>query len=120
MAYASSRVNYLSIGGGGLYRSTDRGGPGFWMCGPSTVATTEWTSTGYFTRAGYGSRALSSNESQLLGMKVGDICCVAQSSGGADPGRVTWHSVIASTADQASTTAATGWLTGYSVSLSAS
>lgn len=122
MAYASSRVTMISPGGGAsLYRSTDRvGGVASWLCGPSSIATTEWTSTGYFTRAGHGSRALSSNQSDLIGMKKGDLVIVAQSTDGPDPGRVTIHSVIASTADQASTSAATGYVTGYNVSLSGS
>lgn len=73
---------------------------------------------GYFAGAGAGSRQASSNSDRAKGMKYGDVVMVQESSAGATPGRVSMHSVIGSTADQASTLASTGWLTGYDVSIS--
>lgn len=85
----------------------------------SSDASADIDATGYFQGAGAGSRHLSSNTERAKGMKYGDVLMNIESSGGASPGRVTLHSVIGSTADQASTSASTGWVTGYDVTVSA-
>jgi hypothetical protein len=92
----------------------------------SADAASAVAGTGYFTRQGYGSRYPSS----LLGsttldgalrapasMRVGDLVCVTETTNGANPGRITWHTVLSATADQASTSASTGFAAGYNVSI---
>lgn len=79
----------------------------------SSDANAAVTATGYFTRCGYGSRS-----GPQVGMRVGDVVICAESSAGASPGKISMHAVTASTADQASTSASTGYTAGYNVSLS--
>jgi len=112
MAYDASKlrmVQPLGIHGDGpnlfLYRSSE--------------AATDIVGAGYFTGAGAGGRYLSSNADRNKGMKYGDVVMNVESSLGASPGRVSMHSVIGSTADQASTAASTGWVTAYNVTVSA-
>lgn len=110
MAYSSSLVRkILDIGisaGGSMfqYRSSD--------------AEADIIAAGYFSGAGAGSRHRSSDEGRAHNMRLGDVIMNVESSAGALPGRVTWHAVVNSTADQASTLASTGWVTGYDVTVS--
>ena len=76
----------------------------------TSIATS--TAGGFFTGAGAGSRTPGA------GMQLRDLVCCRESSAGTFPGKVTWHSVIGSTADQASTLAATGWGAAYNASIS--
>ena len=111
MSYSSSNVRAIlptGFSGGGaifLHRSSD--------------AATDIEATGFFAGAGYGGRARSTAASKIIGMRYGDVVVHVESSGGATPGRVTWHSVIGSTADNASTAGSTGWLSCYNVTVSA-
>ena len=85
----------------------------------SSDAATDIVATGYFAKCGYGSNNKSSDASYAVGMRYGDLLLNRESSAGASPGRVSWHSVIGTTANQASTSASTGWNTAYDVSVSA-
>lgn len=78
----------------------------------STHNSTEILATGFFTGAGAGSRG-----GYDIGMRVGDLLINVASTGAAIPGRVTMHSVVSATADQASTTASTGFKTSYNVTV---
>jgi hypothetical protein len=71
-----------------LYRSSD--------------AATAVTGTGYFSGCGRGSRA-----GPQVGMQIGDIVLVQESSAGATNGRTTVHSVINSTASSTNPNATT-------------
>jgi len=85
--------------------------------------------TGYFARMGEGSRwpsslanTTSGNEGGLrapAGLRVGDLMLVQETTGGANPGRTTLHSVLSATADQASTSASTGFAAGYNCTITA-
>lgn len=76
------------------------------------------TSTGYFAGAGFGSKMRSSDAGREKGMKLRDVLLSVESSAGVNPGRASLHSVVASTANQASTAASTGYMTEYNVSVS--
>ncbi|MCC7079469.1 MAG: hypothetical protein IT530_02260 [Burkholderiales bacterium] len=115
MAYSSSLLRKITDAG--LFGSSESGPNGIWLY-RSTAASTEATATGYFARAGIGSRSPTSQAADNLGMRVGDIVIVSESTGGATPGRTTIHSAIGSTANQASTSASTGFNAGYDVSIS--
>ena len=115
MAYSSSNVRKLLDGG--IFGSSASGPSSVWLY-RSTAASTEAATTGYFARAGIGSRSLTSQLADNVGMRVGDVVIIAESTDGATPGRTTPHSVISATANQASTTASTGWNTGYDVTIS--
>lgn len=71
------------------------------------------TNAAFFVGAGGGSRSPNN-----IGMRLRDIVFCRETSAGNSPGKVTIHSVIASTADQASTSASTGYFAGLNVSLS--
>lgn len=110
MAYASTDVSMI------LSLSLV-GGRSMWLDVSSDPSTGRAT-TGRYAGAGYGGRPRSSDASRVVGMRYGDLVVCLESSNGADPGKVTWGSVIASTADQASTAASTGFNTLYDVTIS--
>jgi hypothetical protein len=80
----------------------------------STHTSTEVTGTGFLTGVGAGSRGLNG-----LGLRVGDLVMCRASTGSATPGGVSWHSCISSTADNASTSASSGWNSAFNCTLSA-
>jgi hypothetical protein len=86
----------------------------------STHSSTMVIATGFFASAGVGSRSTANNGAGNVGMRVGDLVLCQETTDGTVPGRVTHHSVIGATADQASTLAATGYRAGYNVTISAS
>lgn len=110
MAYSSSNVRMiLELGfasGGSMYLHS------------SSDPSTDIAATGFFAGAGAGGKPLLSDSAKMLGMKYGDIVLHRESSGGATPGRMTMHSVVGSTANQASTLASTGFNTLYDVTVS--
>jgi hypothetical protein len=89
------------------------GGHQHWTYSSSDSAVTI-AAAGYFTGVGYRSRGLAG-----LGMKLGDLVLNIESSAGAIPGRATWHSVTASSANVASTSASSGFSAAYNVTVSA-
>jgi hypothetical protein len=93
-----------SVGGAGLYTYS------------STHNSTDILATGFFTGVGAGSRG----SLQDLGVRVGDILINRSSTTATPNGRVTIHQFIASSADQASTTASTGWVASYNMTVSQS
>jgi len=122
MAFSSTGLNLLIDSFG-----TDA--PRVWTYRSSDAATAV-NATGYFSKMGAGSRwpssmanTTSTTGSGVLngtpGMRYGDLVLCQESSGGATPGRCTWHAVTGSTADQASTSASTGWNTSYDITVSA-
>src|SRR5688572_12684375 len=113
MAYSTTnpaksigQIGFASAGSIFLYRSTH--------------SSTMVIATGFFTGAGAGSRARSSDADGSIGMRTGDLVLCQETTNGTVPGRVTFHSVLGATADQASTSASTGWNTRYNVTISAS
>lgn len=90
------------------------------MSGPNVYAyhsthdSSDCAVTGFFEGIGAASRG-----NYNLGAAVGDIFFTVASTGATQPGEVILHSVIAATADQASTASATGWNAGYNVTISA-
>ena len=109
MAFTSSGFIFIE---GGL-----AGSPRFGIHKSSDSAV-DVAVTGYGTAAGAGSRHRSSDGYKALNLAYGDIMLHVESSNGASPGRCSVHSVVGSTADQASTSASTGFLTAYNVSFS--
>lgn len=87
------------------------GGPAMHLYS-SSQASTDVCVTGFFTNGG------ASGRNPVANLKVGDIMLVQQTTAGPSPGKVSVHSVIASTANQASTNSSTGWNAGYDCSLS--
>ncbi len=81
----------------------------------SSHNSTDVLATGFFTGVGDGSRGLTD-----LGMRVGDLLINRASTAAAIPGRVSFHSCISSTANQASTSASTGWVAAYDCTVSQS
>lgn len=80
----------------------------------STHSSTEVTATGFFVGVGSGSRGLNG-----VGLRVGDFVVCRSSTDSSAPGGVSWHSCIATTADNASTSASTGWNSAYNATVSA-
>lgn len=80
----------------------------------STAVSSALVATGFLAGLGAGSRASGGSNP---GLRVGDIVLHTQTTDTAYPGRVTMHSVIASTANQASTSASTGWAAAYDITL---
>lgn len=74
-----------------------------------TVTTVK--GAGYFAGMGAGGRATN------YGMKLGDVVIVTESTNGAAPGRTYMGAVSGSTANQASTSASTGWNAAYDVTV---
>lgn len=87
------------------------GGPAMHLY-KSSEASSDVSVIGFFTAGGaYGRNPLGN-------MKVGDLVLVQQTTAGPSPGKVSIHSVIASTANQASTSSSTGWAANYNASIS--
>lgn len=103
MSYDSSKLKAiagLGIGSGSMFLYS------------STQKSSDVTVTGFFASAGAASR------NPAGGMKPGDIVLVQESTNSpGTPGRVTLHSVVSCTANQASTSSSTGWGAGYNCSL---
>jgi len=115
MAYSSS--NARKIVDAGMFGSSGFGAGSVWLY-RSTDASSDVAVTGYFARAGIGSKSLSSQAADNIGMRVGDVVIVAESTGGGTPGRTTLHGVISATANVASTTLSSGFNAGYDVTIS--
>jgi hypothetical protein len=81
----------------------------------STHLVADIVATGFFAGCFQGSR---SNDASNIGLRTGDLVINRSSTSSAAPGRVTMHSVIGATANQASTTASTGWLAVFNASVS--
>lgn len=77
----------------------------------TTNVSSAVVATGFWTGCGRGSRP------NTAGMRVGDILLHIASTDSATPGRCTIHTVIDSTADQASTAASSGWNAGYNATV---
>lgn len=127
MAYASSNAAVRLIQELGLYNvysssgaAISDGGRTYSYC--SSHAATDITATGFFSACGsprgYGILVKSTNN---VGMNFGDLLVNIESSAGASPGRVTWHCVVGSSFNQASTSASTAWVSsaGFDVTVSA-
>ena len=110
MAYSADNAPRLIVEGG---FTQGKGGVYVYK---SSHASSDYTTTGFFAGAGFGSRNHSAGN---VGMRVGDLVLCAQTTDGPTPGYVTVHTVIASTIDQASTTASTGFNAAYNITLSA-
>jgi hypothetical protein len=84
-----------------LYRSSD----------PSSAISAQ----GYFGAQGRGTRlgatvqGSSTMTNFCAGMALSDLLMHVENAAGANPGRVGWTSVIATSANQASTASSTGW-----------
>lgn len=100
------------LGLGGTSAGSTARVPNHWYYGSSDDSTSI-AAAGYFAGCGVGSRG-----NNAIGMRIGDILTNVESSGGANAGRVTVHSVKASSADQSSTTASTGFNTSYNITVS--
>ena len=82
----------------------------------STLSSSAVANTGAWAAMGAGSRNLVGP-----GMRVGDLVFHAGSTASSSkPGFASLHQVVGSSADQASTVAATGWAANYNVTLSLS
>ena len=85
---------------------------------PTTNSSTEVAASGYFTRCGIGSRG-----PNAVGLRLGDLVVVNAATGTtfSTTGKVTWHTVLAATANVASTSASSAMLEsfGFDCSLSA-
>lgn len=108
MAYSSTNPPALIIDGFSSLM------PRVFMYG-STHLVSDITATGFFAGCGNGSRTVSNSN---VGMRVGDLLINRSSTDASVPGRTTFHSVIGATADQASTSASTGWGAAYNVTVS--
>jgi len=98
-----------------LDTSSSRAAPNLWGYIGSTDSSSDISATtGYFAACGYGSR---NNSAANVGMRVGDmVLCVPSTN--ASVARGAWLTCIASTADQASTTASTGAKAAFNVTAS--
>ena len=114
MAYSSSNPAIMMLDGFG--QPSAAGGAPRWFNYSSTHSSTDVLATGFFTGCGQGGRPAN------IGMRVGDIVIntANTASTSAIPGRVTMHSVIASTANFASTVASSGWNAAYDITVSQS
>lgn len=80
----------------------------------TTYSTSDVSSTGWLKGVGAGSRG-----GDPLGVRLGDCVLHQQTTATSKPGFMSVHSVIATSANQASTTSSTGWNAAYDVTLSA-
>src|SRR3972149_6786140 len=97
MAFGGSSEINLIASGAAFGR-----GVNIWSRVTSDESTDFQNVTGYFTGIGAQSTDISASVcggGGRLGLKVGDILIHTETTGGTKPGRVTWHSVIASTAN---------------------
>lgn len=129
MAYQSSVAAVRKITDCGIYGLPSTGSAisqagALWVY-QSTHASTAATVTGFF--AGCGRQPSSAISAPVLarspnnvGMAVGDIVICVESTGGATPGRVTVHSVLGSSFNQASTSGSSSYVAtaGFDVSIS--
>jgi hypothetical protein len=106
MAFSSTNLMQVTPG------SLSNGAGAVWHY-RSSDASTDVAAAGYFAAVGRGSRGGAG-----YGMNIGDVVIVSESSGGGTPGRTTMHSVKASTANQASTSASSGYNAAYNVTIS--
>ena len=105
MAYSSSNPAIMMLDAFG--QPTAAGGAPRVFSYSSTHSSTDILATGFFTGCGYGGRPAN------LGMRVGDVVMNISSTSASNPGRTTIHSVIASTANVASTVASSGYNAGF-------
>ncbi len=89
-----------------------------WMYGPTTQSSTDCSAVGFFTACGLNSRTYSGGPIRISDPVM--IVCATGSSVGTTVDRVQWLVAVKSTADQASTTASTGFRTNFNVTLSGS
>ena len=135
MAYDASSTGAIvrRIVDAGLYATLQPGAQGAGLTGPGGIyaycssngSTVVGGSTGFFSAcgaqpssgAGQGVLARSPNN---VGMRQGDLLVNVESSLGVTPGRVSWHSVIASTFNQASSGASSGFIAsaGFDITVS--
>lgn len=78
----------------------------------TTAVSSAVIATGFWVGYGVGGRT-----GNQVGLKVGDLFQHIQITTGGVPVKATTHVVIASTADQASTSASTGWGANYNVTI---
>jgi hypothetical protein len=109
MAYSTSNPAIMMLDAFG--QPSGAGGAPRIFAYSSTHNSTDILATGFFTGCGDGSRLGS------IGMRPGDIVINRASTSASIPGRVTAHSVIASTANVASTSASSGWAAAYDCSV---
>lgn len=81
----------------------------------TTYPTSAISAVGFWS--GYGDLGRGVNHQQV-GMRVGDVLLHISSTGSATPGQTSLHSVVATSANQASTVATTGWGAQYDVTVS--
>ena len=105
MAYSSSNPAIMMLDAFG--QPSAAGGAPRIFAYSSTHNSTDILATGFFTGCGYGGRPAN------IGMRVGDIVINTASTSASNPGRVTTHSVIASSANVASTVASSGYNAAY-------
>lgn len=110
MAYSSTNPPRQIVEGGFVH------GKGSVYLYSSSHASSDYTTTGFFAGAGHGSRNHSAGN---VGMRVGDLVVCVGTTNAPTPGYVTWHSVVSATANQASTTASTGYNAAFDITLSA-
>lgn len=87
------------------------GMPRVFACCTTSVSSAIITA-GFFAGMGYGGRS-----GHQAGMRVGDLLLHTQVTTAAEPVRATLHVVTGSTADQASTSASTGWGANFNVTV---
>src|SRR3954469_14191300 len=105
MAYSSSNPAIMMLDAFG--QPSGAGGAPRVFAYSSTHNSTDILATGFFGACGDGGRPAN------IGMRLGDIVINRASTSASIPGRVTTHSVIASTANFASTLASSGWNAAY-------
>lgn len=105
MSYSTSNPAIMMLDAFG--QPSTAGGAPRWFNYSSTHNSTDILATGFFAGCGDGSRPAT------IGMRPGDIVINRASTNAAIPGRVTMHSVVASTANVASTSASSGWNAAY-------
>lgn len=109
MAYSSSNPAIMMLDAFGQ-PSGAAGAPRIFAYS-STHNSTDILATGFFTGCGYGGRPAN------VGMRVGDIIINRASTDASIAGRVTLHSVVASTANFASTLASSAYNTAFDCSV---
>ena len=129
MAYLSTTASVRKIVDAGLYtglagHSTSVGAGSIYLY-VSTHGATEIVATGFFTGAGAQPMSTTgalhpnivSRHANNIGMRVGDLLCSVESSGGTNAWRVTWHAVTGSTFG--GSTSVYGSSAGYDITVSA-
>lgn len=104
MAYSSTNpISMIDDGQGPLMPRT--------FLYSSTETSTDITATGFFTGVGAGGHGTG-----VVGLRVGDFLVNQVSTSSATPGRVTWHSCIASTANKSTSSQPLGFANDCTVS----